>query len=179
MTRRLVALLASGVTLFVLAAAFAQNIRQRRVQLARSSSALLISVGFQDLFDARARQKLDSGLWNRVVVRVNTRRVGQERPIALALRTCRVRYELWEEVFEVRNRFIIASLKERQRPDRNAFEAEKDKLKADLLRAKQRKAMEAWRDGMRARAVIKSSIRVEPEPPFMPQAMPMGGMGNI
>ncbi len=79
----------------------AEQSRGRPVELARSDSALLVSVGFVDLFDARARQKLDSGFWNRVVVRVNTRRLGLDRPVALALRTCRVRYELWEERYEV------------------------------------------------------------------------------
>lgn len=89
------------LSIVTLSTALAQRVSQREVQLARSSSALLISADFQDLFDARSRQKLDSGFWNRVVVRVNTRRRGQEQPIALAVRTCRVRYELWEEHYEV------------------------------------------------------------------------------
>jgi hypothetical protein len=89
----------------VATAALAQDaenaVQERQFQLERSQTALLISVGFQELFDARARQKLDSGFWNRVVVRINTRRVGQDRPIALAARTCRVRREVWEEHYEV------------------------------------------------------------------------------
>ena len=76
-------------------------VQQRQFQLERSPTALLVSVSFNDLFDARARQKLDSGFWNRVVVRINTRRVGQDRPVALAARTCRVRREIWEEHYEV------------------------------------------------------------------------------
>jgi len=80
------------------------------------------------------------------------------------------------EVFEVRKRFIIARLKERKVPDREAFDAEKEKLRADLLRAKQRRAMEAWKEGLRARAVIKSSLQVEPEQPFRPSPIPMGSM---
>lgn len=89
----------------VAATALAQDaenvVQERQFQLERSQTALLISVSFQELFDARARQKLDSGFWNRVVVRINTRRVGQDRPVALAARTCRVRREVWEEHYEV------------------------------------------------------------------------------
>jgi hypothetical protein len=97
----LLAVLALGLISMAVTAALAQSVSQRNVELARSSSALLVSVGFQDLVDARGRQKLDSGFWNRMVVRVNTRQLGRERPISLAVRTCRVRYELWEEHYEV------------------------------------------------------------------------------
>lgn len=79
----------------------AEEAPQRRFVVERSDTALLVSVGFDDLFDAHGRQKLDSGFWNRVVVRVNTRAVGQDQPVALAARTCRVRREVWEELYEV------------------------------------------------------------------------------
>lgn len=98
--------LVQGLALVVVATtAFAQTgqdaVEQRQFQLERSQTALLISVGFPELFDERARQKVDSGFWNRVVTRINTRRVGQDRPVALAARTCRVRREIWEEHYEV------------------------------------------------------------------------------
>ena len=80
------------------------------------------------------------------------------------------------EAFEIRNRFIIVRLKEREVPDRDAFEAEKERLRADLIRAKQRRAMEIWKEGLRDRAVIKSSLQVEPEQPFRPTPFPMGSM---
>jgi hypothetical protein len=79
----------------------AEEVAQRSFVVERSDSALLVSVGFHDLFDEHGRQKLDSGFWNRVVVRVNTRAVGQDQPVALAARTCRVRREVWEELYEV------------------------------------------------------------------------------
>ena len=92
-----------GVAMVLLGlAVLAQTAQQRRVELARSSSALLLSARFSDLFDGRGRQKLDSGFWNRVVVRVNTRETSGDRPVALAVRSCQVRYELWEEYYEVR-----------------------------------------------------------------------------
>jgi hypothetical protein len=79
----------------------AEASRVRVVELARSETAVLGTVSFPELFDARARQKLDGGFWNRTLVRINTRRVGEERPVALAVRSCRARLELWEEHYEV------------------------------------------------------------------------------
>jgi hypothetical protein len=77
------------------------GVQQRVFALERSPTALLATVSFADLFDARARQKLDSGFWNRVVVRINTLRANVDRPAALAARTCRVRREIWEDYYEV------------------------------------------------------------------------------
>lgn len=79
----------------------AEEAAQRPFVVERTDAALLVSVGYHDLFDAHGRQKLDSGFWNRVVVRVNTRALGQDSPVALAARTCRVRREVWEELYEV------------------------------------------------------------------------------
>ncbi len=81
--------------------AWAQEVRQRSVRLERTSTALLATVSFNDLFNDESRERLDSGFWNRVVVRVTTRRSGNRNPVSLAVRTCRVRYELWEEHYEV------------------------------------------------------------------------------
>lgn len=81
--------------------ALAEELPQRTVRLARSSSAQLVSVSFPDLFDARARRRLGGGFWNQVVVRIAVHRVGQDQPVSLAVRTCRVRYEVWEEHYEV------------------------------------------------------------------------------
>jgi hypothetical protein len=90
------------LAVFLLASwAAAEQTRQRSISLARSRTAVLITTSYADLIDAGARQKIDEGLWNRVVVRTGTRRIGVERPVALAARTCRVRREIWEELYEV------------------------------------------------------------------------------
>ena len=89
------------VVVLIALTAWAQNVRQRSVRLNQSSSALLASFSLSRLFDDETRERLDSGFWNRVVVRVTTRRVGRGDPVSLAVRVCRVRYELWEEFYEV------------------------------------------------------------------------------
>ena len=73
----------------------------RRVEVRRNSSSILVSARFPHLFDRSGLEKLDSGFWNRVVARVVLRSVDSPRPLAAALATCRVRYELWEEHYEV------------------------------------------------------------------------------
>jgi hypothetical protein len=95
------ALACALLSAFAAADARAERAPQREFQMERSDTAMLVSVAFPDLFDERGRQKLDSGFWNRVVVRVNTRMEGHEHPVALAARTCRVRREIWEELYEV------------------------------------------------------------------------------
>jgi hypothetical protein len=99
--RRAIAMAVWVVVLLLASSASAQELRQRAVDIHRSSAALLATFAFEDLFDDRARSALDNGFWHRVVVRITTRREGQPRPVSLALRTCRVRYELWEEHYEV------------------------------------------------------------------------------
>jgi len=74
---------------------------ERDVAISHSSRALLATVSFPDLFTDTTRARLDSGFWTTVVTRVAVQRVGQDSPVSLALRTCRVRYELWEEHYEV------------------------------------------------------------------------------
>lgn len=90
-----------AATLLLAAAALAQPLAERRVRIERSSRALLVSTSFPDLFDDAARRRLDGGFWNQVVVRLAVHRVGQDQPVSLAVRTCRVRYEVWEEHYEV------------------------------------------------------------------------------
>ena len=98
---RATAVAACIVVVLVGLAAWAENVRQRSVRLNHSNSALLVSFTIPGLFDDASRERLNSGFWNRVVVRMTTRRVGSGDPVSLAVRVCRVRYELWEEFYEV------------------------------------------------------------------------------
>jgi len=99
--RAVTAVTASVVVAAIALTVWAQEVRQRAVRLEHGTESLLASISFRDLFNEQSRQRLDSGFWNQVVVRITTRREGRQSPVSLAVRTCRVRYELWEEVYEV------------------------------------------------------------------------------
>jgi hypothetical protein len=98
---RALALLATLLLSGLAGVALAEQLAERRVVVDRSPSALVVSSSFPDLFDDAARRRLEGGFWNQVVVRVALHHVGQDQPASLAVRTCRLRYEVWEEHYEV------------------------------------------------------------------------------
>jgi hypothetical protein len=59
------------------------------------------SFGFRDAVDPAIAAKLQNGLPTVVTLRGYLFRDGATDPIALAARTCRVVYDLWEEVFRI------------------------------------------------------------------------------
>jgi hypothetical protein len=63
---------------------------------------LLASFSYVDVLDAAFRAKLSNGLPHVVVMRAYFWREGESDPIALAARTCRVTYDLWEEVYRLK-----------------------------------------------------------------------------
>jgi len=85
--------------LLVGASSLAEQAEERQVAFTRTSSALLASVSFPDLFDAAAQRRLKNGLRHVVVTRVAVHRVGQDQPISVALQSCRVHYDVWDEDF--------------------------------------------------------------------------------
>jgi hypothetical protein len=62
---------------------------------------LMASFSFVDIADNAIRDKLKSGLPSVVTMRAYVLREGDSEPVALAARTCRVAYDLWDEVFRV------------------------------------------------------------------------------
>ncbi|HSO36892.1 MAG TPA: hypothetical protein VLT33_30405 [Labilithrix sp.] len=63
---------------------------------------LVASFSFVDIADAGIRQKLSSGLTSVIVMRAYAFRDGNADPVALAARTCRVAYDLWDEVYRLK-----------------------------------------------------------------------------
>lgn len=57
---------------------------------------------YRDLVDKAAIDKLSSGLPTVLATRVYVFREGDKTPVALAVRSCRVVYDLWDEVYRIR-----------------------------------------------------------------------------
>lgn len=63
---------------------------------------LMASFSFVDVVDSAIRQKLSSGLPSVIVMRAYVLREGDADPVALAARTCRVAFDLWDEVYRLK-----------------------------------------------------------------------------
>jgi hypothetical protein len=63
---------------------------------------LTASFSYVDVIDSAFRAKLSNGLPHVVVMRAYFWREGETDPVALAARTCRVTFDLWEEVYRLK-----------------------------------------------------------------------------
>lgn len=67
----------------------------------RESRVVQLSVSFRDVVDAEISKKLLSGLPTVITLRAYVFREGGGDPIALAAKSCRIVYDLWDEVFRI------------------------------------------------------------------------------
>ena len=63
---------------------------------------LRASFSFRDVVDRAVAEKLASGLPTVIAMRAYLLREGEANPVALAVRTCRVVYDLWDEVYRLK-----------------------------------------------------------------------------
>lgn len=63
---------------------------------------LMASFSYVDAIDNAFRGKLSNGLPHVIVMRAYFWREGEADPVALAARTCRVTFDLWEEVYRLK-----------------------------------------------------------------------------
>jgi hypothetical protein len=68
----------------------------------KSGTFLNASFSFRDVIDKAMAEKLASGLPTVIAMRAYVLREGEANPVALAVRTCRVTFDLWEEVYRLK-----------------------------------------------------------------------------
>jgi len=73
----------------------------RTAQIVLEDHIVKISASFRDAFDAAIQKKLESGLPTVVTMRGYLFRESGSTPIALTAKSCRVVYDLWDEVFRI------------------------------------------------------------------------------
>lgn len=73
----------------------------RQANYAWDKTLLRASFSFRDVIDARLTSKLSSGLPTVIAMRAYVFREGSSDPVWLAIRTCRVVYDLWDEIYRV------------------------------------------------------------------------------
>jgi hypothetical protein len=74
----------------------------RQANYAWDKSLLRASFSFRDVMDKTLTDKLSSGLPNVIALRAYVFRDGETNPVALTVRTCRVVYDLWDEVYRLK-----------------------------------------------------------------------------
>lgn len=73
----------------------------RAATVALDDRVVRITVGYRDVLDVAMRKRLTSGLPTVVVLRGYVLRENGGDPVALVVKTCRVVYDLWDEIFRV------------------------------------------------------------------------------
>ena len=74
---------------------------QRAAQVVSEKGVVKLTVGFRDVIDAEIAKKLQSGLPTVITMRGYVFRESGGDPIALTAKSCRIVYDLWDEVFRI------------------------------------------------------------------------------
>jgi hypothetical protein len=77
------------------------SLAPRLANYAWDNDLLRATFSYRDVADADLVKKVSSGLPMVIVMRAYVYREGQDTPVALAPRVCRVVYDLWDEVYRV------------------------------------------------------------------------------
>ena len=83
------------------AAAQEDELKVRKLGIARTGPHLSVSFSYRDAFTPKVKEKLKSGLPTRVMVQINLERQGKSKPVAFWFRSATIVYDLWEEEFVV------------------------------------------------------------------------------
>jgi hypothetical protein len=73
----------------------------RTAQVVLEGKQVKLTVAFRDVVDAEIAKKLSSGLPTVITVRGYVFRESGGEPIALTAKSCRVVYDLWDEIFRI------------------------------------------------------------------------------
>ncbi len=74
----------------------------RQANYAWDKSLLRASFSYRDAVDPGIANKLGSGLPTVIAMRAYVFREGEATPIALAVKTCRIVYDLWDEIYRIK-----------------------------------------------------------------------------
>ncbi len=78
-----------------------QQLPPRASAVGLDRTSVVLGVSYRDALDAGVLARLSTGLPTVVALRAYVFREGEPAPIALTVKTCRVVYDLWEEVFRL------------------------------------------------------------------------------
>lgn len=73
----------------------------RNADVTLDGKHVLLGVSFRDVVDAEISKKLSSGLPTIIVLRAWLFRDGGSDPVAMTAKTCKIVYDLWDEVYKL------------------------------------------------------------------------------
>src|SRR5688572_21518302 len=73
----------------------------RNAEITLDNRIVRVTMTYRDVIDAEITKKLTSGLPTTVVMRGYVFRETGGDPIALTAKTCRIVYDLWDEIFRI------------------------------------------------------------------------------
>lgn len=79
-----------------------ENLPRRPAVFAWEKGILRATLSYRDVIDEAATRKLSSGIPIVIAMRAYVLPEGESEPVALAVRSCRVVYDLWDEVYRVK-----------------------------------------------------------------------------
>jgi hypothetical protein len=85
------------------------SMSSRKVTFAWERSVLRATFTFRDALEGKVVDKVTSGLPWTVVVRALVYRDGQAAPVALSAQTCRITFDLWDEVYRTEIRSVAGN----------------------------------------------------------------------
>lgn len=68
----------------------------------KAGTLLNASFSFRDVIDKPMQEKLANGLPTTIAMRAYLLREGEANPVALAVRTCKITFDLWDEVYRLK-----------------------------------------------------------------------------
>lgn len=77
------------------------SLPSRNADVTLDGKHVLLSVSFRDVVDAEISKKLASGLPTVIVLRAWLFRDGGNDPVAMTAKTCKIVYDLWDEVYKL------------------------------------------------------------------------------
>jgi hypothetical protein len=78
-----------------------QQLPRRKAKIVNYKGWAAMTVPYRDVVDDEIREKLESGLPTTIVTRAYVFPENEDKPVALSAKTCRVVYDLWDEVFRI------------------------------------------------------------------------------
>jgi hypothetical protein len=79
----------------------AQQLPRRKATFGLSGDWVTVNAAWRDAVDAKIREQLRSGLPTVIASRAYVFPVAATEPVALSVKTCRIVFDLWDEVFRI------------------------------------------------------------------------------
>lgn len=78
-----------------------KSTRKFDIKKKKGEKTLLLSVDYSDIFNEKSLKNLDSGLPTTVLMRLYLLREKKSKPVSMAIRTCKIIFDIWEENYIV------------------------------------------------------------------------------